>query len=164
MNMSVSIMKTTFKTYSEFLNEGKILTFYHGTRSENLDSIRKEGLSISAKTNKDTHGFNTRGQISLTGDYNQAFYYSSIFAKEGVPITILVIQLDYSDNKFENGISYREYVTKYDIDPKYIIGAYDERGKLIKLKDLESTINYIDFNRLTGSDLKVAKQYYMNEK
>ena len=156
-------MKKTFKKYNEFLNEGKILTFYHGTLSENIDSIRKEGLSISAKTNKNTHGFNTQGQISLTGDYTQAFYYSSLFANHE-PITILVIQIDYADNKFEKGISYREYVIKYDIDPKYIIGAYDENHKLIPLKDLKSTNNYIDFNRLSGSDLKVAKQYHINKK
>jgi hypothetical protein len=149
-----------FKLYTEFLNENRKLRFFHGTTSSNIESIRKNGLLTSVETNKKIHGFNTQGQISLSSDYNLAFYYSSLFSSKK-PITILVIQLDTS-YKIDRGFSHQEYVVKFDISPENILGAYDEKCNLIPLKKLDNTLNYIDFSLLSGSDLKVAKQYHTN--
>lgn len=149
------------KTYESFLNEDKKLTFFHGTLSSNVDSIREHGLLTTANTNKKIHGFNTQGQISLTGDYNLAFYYASIFSDKK-PITILVIQLDTS-YKFNKGISFSEYTAKFNIRPENILGAYNESGKLIPLNKLNKEMNYIDMSRLTGNDLKVAQTQHTNK-
>lgn len=135
--------------------------FYHGTLSKNIDNIKKFGLLIDPPTNfKHVHGFSTEKQISLSTNYNEAFYYISLFANKN-PITILIIELE-DDFKLYDGLSDIEKVSKVNILLKNIKGAYDKE-EFIKLKNLENNKNNINYNLLRGRDKDVALKYYKEE-
>lgn len=133
---------------------------YHGTMSKNLDKIKHTGLKINSSNNKHIHGYDVDGQISLSSSYQDAFYYASLFANQN-PITILIIKID--ETVLKKGTAFNELVSKMDILPEFIIGAYDEE-KIIKLKHLNVDRNYINYELLTGADKRVALKQYNNIK
>ena len=150
-------------TYIEFINENinesKEKVFYHGTFSSNIDSIRKSGLLCNTKTNKSIHGFNTEGQISITPDYDTAYYYASLFAGKK-PLMILKLSLG-KKFKIIKGFSSIEFILKQDVQPEFIDGAY-EGDSFVQLKDLDPNKNYIDYKQLKGSNIRRAEQDHTN--
>jgi len=150
-------------SFAEFINEninesiGKI--FYHGTLSSNLNSIKEKGLLCNTKTNKAIHGFNTEGQISITPDYDTAYYYASLFSGKN-PVTILKLSLDHSF-KIIKGFSSVEFVLRQDVNPKFIVGA-NEGDTFVTLKDLDPMKSYVDYKLLKGSNIRRAEQDHKN--
>lgn len=133
---------------------------YHGTLSKNLLSIQRNGLRNDSSSNEKIHGYDTNGQISFSTNYNDAFYYASLFANKS-PISILLVELN-NDIEIFKGAAHSEIIVKKSIPNTFIRGAFLNE-KMIPLKQLKTNINYINYELLTGMDKKVALKYYINE-
>lgn len=121
--------------------------YYHGTFSSNLPSIKRHGLTF--KQPNPEHGYkDTTDKIFIADDYNEAFYYISIFASQRghPPISILTVK---PNSEVYKGYARNEYYVTEPIPPKNI-----------KADGWNPNTSYIDITRLKGADRKVAEKYY----
>lgn len=144
------------------VNKKKYNIYYHGTPSSNLPSIRKVGLLTDPpKTFESSHGWKTKGRLSLSDNYDDAFYYASLFtSQKNEPITILRVKVPIS-KKLKRGVAYTEKISDEDIDPKYLTTISSD-NKVISLKNLKSNKNHINLFRLKRiANRLVAEESYL---